>query len=190
MNAVKACSLLVTVSALFAGCSSTPVTPEPTTTTPVATTTTQPATTPSTGAETRTVTPTTSSTATAMTAVPAHLDPTSRIATERSVYFDFDKFDIRTEFSALIEAHGKYLAGAPGVSIKVEGHADERGSKEYNLALGQKRAASVVTALKAFGVKDSQAEPVSFGEEKPKATGHDEAAWAQNRRVDLGYPAK
>ena len=76
------------------------------------------------------------------------------------------------------------------VAIKVEGNAEERGSAEYNLALGQKRAAAVVTALKVYGATDAQMEAVSWGREKPKATGHDEASWAQNRRADLVYPSK
>jgi peptidoglycan-associated lipoprotein len=89
-----------------------------------------------------------------------------------------------------VERQGKYLAGQSGLAIRVEGNADERGGREYNLALGQKRAEAVVRALKVYGVTDKQAEPVSFGKEKPKAQGHDEAAWAENRRVDLVYPNK
>ena len=119
-----------------------------------------------------------------------HLNPNSLISTQRSVYFDFDKFDIKSEYSALIERQGKYLASKPALAIRVEGNADERGGREYNLALGQKRAEAVVRALKVYGVTDKQVEPVSFGSEKPKATGHNEEAWAQNRRVDLAYPAK
>ena len=119
-----------------------------------------------------------------------HLNPNSLISTQRSVYFDFDKFEIKSEYSALIERQGKYLASKPALAIRVEGNADERGGREYNLALGQKRAEAVVRALKVYGVTDKQVEPVSFGSEKPKATGHNEEAWAQNRRVDLVYPAK
>ena len=119
-----------------------------------------------------------------------HLNPNSAISKERSVYFDFDKFDIKSEYSALIERQGKYLASKPALAIRVEGNADERGGREYNLALGQKRAEAVVRALKVYGVSDKQAEPVSFGSEKPKATGHNEEAWAQNRRADLAYPSK
>ncbi|MEY4363625.1 MAG: hypothetical protein RLZZ24_977 [Pseudomonadota bacterium] len=119
-----------------------------------------------------------------------HLNPNSLISTQRSVYFDFDKFDVKSEFTPLVERQGKYLAGKSGLAIRVEGNADERGGREYNLALGQKRAEAVVRALKVYGVSDKQAEPVSFGKEKPKATGHDEAAWAENRRVDLVYPSK
>jgi peptidoglycan-associated lipoprotein len=119
-----------------------------------------------------------------------HLNPNSLISKERSVYFDFDKFDIRANQTAIVERQGKYLAANSALKIRAEGNADERGGREYNLALGQKRAEAVVRGLKAYGVKDGQVEPVSFGSEKPVATGHDEAAWAQNRRVDLAYPSK
>ena len=119
-----------------------------------------------------------------------HLNPNSLISKERSVYFDFDKFDIKADQAAVVERQGKYLASKAGLNIRAEGNADERGGREYNLALGQKRAEAVVRGLKAYGVKDGQVEPVSFGSEKPLATGHDEAAWAQNRRVDLAYPSK
>ena len=119
-----------------------------------------------------------------------HLNPNSAISKERSVYFDYDQFAIKASEAAVVERQGKYLAANAGLNIRAEGNADERGGREYNLALGQKRAEAVARALKAYGVKDGQVEPVSFGSEKPKAAGHDEAAWAQNRRVDLAYPAK
>jgi peptidoglycan-associated lipoprotein len=119
-----------------------------------------------------------------------HLNPNSAISRERSVYFDYDQFAIKASEAAVVERQGKYLAANAGLNIRAEGNADERGGREYNLALGQKRAEAVARALKAYGVKDGQVEPVSFGSEKPKAAGHDEAAWAQNRRVDLAYPAK
>jgi peptidoglycan-associated lipoprotein len=119
-----------------------------------------------------------------------HLNPNSAISKERSVYFDFDKFDIKADQAGVVERQGKYLAANAGVKVRVEGHADERGGREYNLALGQKRAEAVARGLKAYGVKEGQAEPVSFGSEKPKAAGHDEAAWAQNRRADVAYGAK
>jgi peptidoglycan-associated lipoprotein len=122
--------------------------------------------------------------------LPPYLDPKSSLYTARSVYFDFDEFAIKPEFTSLVEQHGKYLASNPRLAIRIEGNADERGSTEYNLALGQKRAQAVLTALKIFGVRDAQAEVVSWGEEKPKSAGHDESAWAQNRRADLQYPAK
>jgi peptidoglycan-associated lipoprotein len=119
-----------------------------------------------------------------------HLNPNSLISKERSVFFDYDKFDIKADQTAVVARQGKYLADKPALNIRVEGNADERGGREYNLALGQKRAEAVARGLKAYGVKDGQVEPVSFGSEKPQATGHDEAAWAQNRRVDLAYPKK
>lgn len=83
--------------------------------------------------------------------------------------------------------HEKYLASHPSIAIKVQGNTDEQGGVEYNLTLGQKRAEAVSKALKIYGVKESQLEAVSFGEEKPKATGHDEASRAENRRADLTY---
>lgn len=119
-----------------------------------------------------------------------HLNPSSLISTQRSVYFDFDQFNVKSSEAAVVERQGKYLASKPNLAIRLEGNADERGGREYNLALGQKRAEAVARALKVYGVSDKQAEPVSFGSEKPKAAGHDEAAWAQNRRVDFAYPAK
>ncbi len=119
-----------------------------------------------------------------------HLNPNSLISKERSVYFDFDKFDIKADQAAVVERQGKYLAANGALKIRAEGNADERGGREYNLALGQKRAEAVVRGLKVYGVKEGQVEPVSFGSEKPQAMGHDEAAWAQNRRVDLAYPTK
>ena len=119
-----------------------------------------------------------------------HLNPSSLISKERSVFFDFDQFVIKTNDGPLIERQGKYLASKPTLAIRVEGNADERGGREYNLALGQKRADAVVRALKVYGVGEKQLEAVSFGSEKPAIQGHDEAAWAQNRRVDLAYPNK
>ncbi|MCW5633240.1 MAG: peptidoglycan-associated lipoprotein Pal [Rubrivivax sp.] len=104
---------------------------------------------------------------------------------EANVFFAFDEFAIGSEYFPAIERIGRYLAGTPSATVRIEGHADERGSHEYNLALGQKRAEAVRRALRAFGVRDSQVETVSFGEERPRAPGHDEAAWAQNRRADM-----
>jgi peptidoglycan-associated lipoprotein len=119
-----------------------------------------------------------------------YLDPQNPLYKQRSVYFDFDQAAVKPEATPLIELHGKFLATHPAVSIKIEGNTDEQGGAEYNLALGQKRAEAVLRTLKIYGVKDSQMEAVSFGEEKPKALGHDETAFVQNRRADLDYPAK
>ena len=122
--------------------------------------------------------------------VPAHLDPNSPISKNRSVYFDFDKFQVKDEYKSVVESHGKYVGSQGTLKIKIEGNADERGGREYNLALGQKRAEAVARALKIYGVKDQQVEAVSFGSEKPVASGHDEAAWAKNRRADVSYVGK
>ena len=173
--------LVAASAALFAGCSSTPLPPAATAPAPA------PAAAPTPAAPVVAAKPTA---APASMALPAHLDPASVIFQKRSVYFGFDQFSIAPEFSSLVEAHGKYLAGNAALAIKIEGHADERGSREYNLALGQKRAEAVVKAMKAFGAKDGQLEATSFGEDKPQTAGHDEAAWAKNRRADLAYPKK
>jgi peptidoglycan-associated lipoprotein len=123
---------------------------------------------------------------TAPQAVDPLTDPASPLA-KRSVYFDFDSFVVKPEFQSLVEAHGKYLSTHPNRRVVIEGNADERGSREYNLALGQKRAEAVKSRLRLLGVAESQIETVSFGEEKPVATGSDEASWALNRRADLNY---
>ena len=104
---------------------------------------------------------------------------------QRIVYFDFDSFVIKDEFKGLLDSHAKVLARSSGKRMVIEGHTDERGGREYNLALGQKRAESVLKSLTLLGVPESQLEAVSFGEEKPAATGSDESAWALNRRAEL-----
>jgi peptidoglycan-associated lipoprotein len=113
-------------------------------------------------------------------------DPTSSLAA-RSVYFGFDTFSVDSKYEPLVQAHGQFLASHPQVQIRIEGNADERGSREYNLALGDKRAQVVARQLEVMGAKPAQVEAVSYGEERPKAEGHDEAAWAENRRADIRY---
>ncbi len=113
-------------------------------------------------------------------------DP-SNILSKRNVYFDFDKYEVKPEYRALVEAHAKYLNDHSNRMVTIEGNADERGSREYNLALGQKRAVAVKQLMNLLGVKDNQIETISYGEEKPKDNGHDEAAWAENRRADIRY---
>lgn len=103
----------------------------------------------------------------------------------RVVFFDFDSFVIRDEFNPLIEGHAKALAGDKLKQVVIEGHTDERGGREYNLALGQKRAEAVQKALVLLGASERQIEAVSYGEERPADPGHDEAAWAKNRRAEL-----
>jgi peptidoglycan-associated lipoprotein len=104
---------------------------------------------------------------------------------DRIVYFDFDSFAIRDEFKSMIEGHARALAREGSKRIVVEGHTDERGGREYNLALGQKRAEAVARSLVLLGAGERQVEAVSFGEERPAAQGGDESAWARNRRAEL-----
>ena len=113
-------------------------------------------------------------------------DPKGVLA-KRSVYFDYDSYVVKDEFKSLIEAHAKYLVGKKDRKILIQGNTDERGGREYNLALGQKRAEAVRKALSLLGVPEAQMEAVSLGKEKPKATGSDEASWAENRRSDIVY---
>lgn len=101
------------------------------------------------------------------------------------VYFDYDSFVIKDEFRPVVEAQAKMLSADRSKKLSIEGHTDERGGSEYNLALGQKRAESVAKALKLLGVTDGQVEAVSFGKERPAVQGSDETAWAKNRRAEL-----
>ncbi len=105
----------------------------------------------------------------------------------RLVYFDYDSYAIRPEFQAVVEAHAKFLKANPQRKVALEGHTDERGGREYNLALGQKRAEAVRRAMGLLGVTDGQLEAVSFGKEKPAAQGASEEAMAKNRRVEIMY---
>jgi len=113
-------------------------------------------------------------------------DP-NNILSKRSVFYDFDKYDVKDEYRPMLQAHGRYLADHRGTKMLVQGNCDERGSREYNIALGQRRAQGVKRLLVLMGATDSQVEPVSLGEEKPRCTEHTEACWAQNRRSDMLY---
>ena len=105
----------------------------------------------------------------------------------RIVYFDYDSYVIKPEFQNLIESHARFLKTNSSRKVVVEGHTDERGGREYNLALGQRRAEAVRQSLGLLGIGDNQVEAVSFGKEKPAVPGSDEAAWAQNRRAEIAY---
>jgi peptidoglycan-associated lipoprotein len=113
-------------------------------------------------------------------------DPNSPLA-KRSIYFDFDSYAVRDDYQPLLQQHAQYLKGHPDRHVLIQGNTDERGTSEYNQALGQKRAEAVRRAMSLLGVADTQMEAVSLGKEKPQATGHDESSWAQNRRADLAY---
>jgi peptidoglycan-associated lipoprotein len=113
-------------------------------------------------------------------------DPNSPLA-KRSIYFEFDSYTVKDDYQPLLQQHAQYLKSHPDRHVLIQGNTDERGTSEYNLALGQKRAEAVRRALSLLGVPDSQMEAVSLGKEKPVATGHDEESWSQNRRADLVY---
>ena len=169
MRHYSAIALAVSAAVMFAGCSSTKldekpkIEDKPVSTQPQQTT------------DTRTVTPVVTQD------LPAPSDA------NRSVYFDFDSYVVKDEFTPVVQTNSKYLSAKSGRKATIQGNTDERGTSEYNLALGQKRAEAVRKSLAALGVPDSQMEAVSLGKEKPKAQGHDEAAWAQNRRADINY---
>ena len=111
--------------------------------------------------------------------------PAIPVTLDRVIYFDFDSYAVKDEFRPIVEAHAKLLKDNQSEKEVAEGHTDERGGSEYNLALGQKRAEAVVQQMKVLGVGDSQLEAVSYGKERPAVDGHDESAWAKNRRVEL-----
>ena len=113
--------------------------------------------------------------------------PTQPDLQQRTIYFDFDSSEIKPEYTDLVAAHARYLVANPHVRVRLEGNTDERGSREYNIGLGERRAQAVRQALMLQGVADSQITTVSYGEERPAVTGHNEAAWAKNRRVDIVY---
>jgi len=104
---------------------------------------------------------------------------------KRSVYYEFDKYDVKPEYRALIESHARWLKSNPQARLTIEGNADERGSREYNVALGQRRAESVTKMMVLMGARPEQIEAVSWGEEKPRAGGHEEKSWSENRRSDF-----
>lgn len=113
--------------------------------------------------------------------------PTQGLLAKRIIYFDYDQAEIRAEFNEVITAHARNLAANPKLRIRLEGHTDERGSREYNIGLGERRAQTVRRALMLQGVADNQIATVSYGEERPAVSGSDETAWAQNRRVEIVY---
>jgi peptidoglycan-associated lipoprotein len=113
-------------------------------------------------------------------------DP-SNILSKRSIYYDFDKFEVKDEYRPMIEAHARYLRDNPGAKMLIQGNTDERGGREYNVGLGQRRSDGVKKMLILLGAKEAQIESVSLGEEKPKSQGNTEEAWSQNRRADILY---
>ena len=173
---IKSLSITLIAAAALAGCSSTPLdTPKA----PVETAKAVPPPAGNTGASTA------QSTVATVTLDPLD-DPQGNLAA-RSVFFAYDDFTVDAKYQPLVQAHGKLLQSRPQVQIRVEGNTDERGSREYNLALGDKRAQVVAKQLELMGAKPAQIEAVSYGEERPKSEGHDEAAYSENRRADIRY---
>ncbi|MDP9043402.1 MAG: peptidoglycan-associated lipoprotein Pal [Pseudomonadota bacterium] len=172
---MKRLSLALTflAAATLAACSSTPLAP------PTAAAQTAPPTSSAQG-------PSTAQSSVATVTLDPLDDPKSELAA-RSVYFAYDDFSIDPKYQPLVQAHGRFLEGHPQVQVRVEGNTDERGSREYNLALGDKRAQIVARQLQVMGAKSGQVEAVSYGAERPKNDGHDESAWAENRRADIRY---
>ena len=113
--------------------------------------------------------------------------PSGELLSQRIVFFDFDRADIRADSQSIVTAHAAFLAKSPNVKVRLEGHADERGSREYNIGLGERRAQAVRRALMLQGVTEAQITTVSYGEERPAVQGSDESAYAKNRRVELVY---
>jgi peptidoglycan-associated lipoprotein len=116
-------------------------------------------------------------------------DPASPLSA-RSIYYDFDKYDIKDDYKPVVEAHARYLREHGGTKMLIQGNTDERGSREYNIALGQRRSEGVKKMLLLLGAREEQVEAVSLGEEKPKEGGHTEDAWTRNRRSDMLYPGE
>jgi peptidoglycan-associated lipoprotein len=176
MRNFKSLAFIVTSAALLAACSS-PVKLDPP---PVVERTPEPAKPAPPMADTRAITPVQT------TPVDPLNDPKGVLA-KRSVYFDFDSYVVRDDAKAIVDNHSAYLNKNKSRKVLIQGNTDERGGTEYNLALGQKRAEAVRKSMSSLGVAESQMEAVSLGKEKPKATGSDEAAWAENRRADIVY---
>ena len=116
-----------------------------------------------------------------------NFDNPESLLSKRVIYFDFDKSNVRPEYRGIVSAHAAYTAANSSARVTLEGHADERGTREYNLALGERRAQSVADVFMALGVSAANIENVSYGEENPVADSHDDSAWRLNRRVEIRY---
>lgn len=186
---MKKIAFAAIVAIVLAGCSSNPTTApvedksaatDPASTAAASGTTTRPANTGGvTGANTGAGTGASSGSA-------ALRDP-NNILSKRNIFFEFDSFVVSDQFKPLVEAHARYLVANRTARVTLHGHGDERGAREYNIALGQRRADAVKRMMTLLGAQEIQIETVSFGEEKPRNAGHDEGAWAENRRVDIVY---
>ena len=172
-------AILIALAVLAAGCASKETRQEPSVTD-------RSTTSPSTGSTAAPSPSTRPTTPTAPVAGDPLRDPNNALS-KRSVFFDYDSNAVKDEYRGLVQAHARYLTDKRDSRVRIEGNCDERGSREYNLALGQRRAEAVKKVMTVLGVADGRIETVSYGEEKPVADGHDEQAWAQNRRADIRY---
>ena len=178
-NLLRVVILLLPVFVLW-GCESTPDVEEEASATPVSTS--------DSGASTSAAD--SGSGATAKPMPQAAPDTSNDLLSQNIVYFDYDRNDIKGEFKDVIMAHANYLASNPSAKMMIEGHADERGTREYNIGLGDRRANAVRQLLVLQGASSSQVDSISYGEERPSATGHDESSWSQNRRAELVYSSR
>jgi peptidoglycan-associated lipoprotein len=182
MKTIQTSLFTLIAAAVLGGCSSTPVAPQ-------ATSTASPPSAPAMPKPGAGATAAPSSTV-ATVVIPPHKDPKSPISTERSVYFDYDDFSVKSDYGAVVERQGRYLQASPSLSIRIEGSADERGSAEYNLALGTRRANSVRDYLVSLGIATTRMTVVSKGKEAPVCKEENEACWQQNRRGHFVITAK
>ena len=120
---------------------------------------------------------------------PAQLDNPDSLLSQRVIYFDFDRAEVKSEYRNIVREHARFMSQNSGYQMTLEGHADERGTREYNVALGERRAMSVGDLMRAQGASDGQIDHVSYGEERPVALCHEESCWWKNRRVEIVYTA-
>ncbi len=188
MNSMKQVSIVLSILVTLVGCSSTKIDSDvPVETRPTAATGAGSGS--SSGSQGNSGTSGAATSGTAQSAVtPVDLTKVAPVVASslpRVVYFDFDSYAVKDEYRGAIETYAKLLSADRNKRLAIEGHTDDRGGREYNLALGQKRAEAVAKSLALYGAKDAQIDAVSFGKERPAAQGNDEAAWAKNRRAEL-----
>lgn len=183
MHALRNASLGLVLGAMLAACSGGPVNEQE----PAGVEERQPGAQP--GAQTKPVAPggVARVDLTAKPPIKSPLTDPANILSRRSIFYDLDSYDVKDQFKDLVEAHARYLRDNPKSKMLIQGNTDERGSREYNIGLGQRRSESVKRMLLLLGAKEDQVESVSLGEEKPRSEGHDEQAWSQNRRSDILY---
>lgn len=181
---IKRATILILPAVVLWGCESTPEQPMSDTGSSVTTTDTA-------GATSSAMDQDSGSTAKPMTSSTMNsLDDPNSLLSNRVVYFDFDRNDVKDEFRNVINAHAEYLANNPGAKVTIEGHADERGTREYNIGLGDRRANAVRQLMVLQGASSSQADSISYGEERPADLGHNESSWSKNRRAEIVYSSR